>query len=56
VVTDDGSGREDGAAPGVGTHSMRERADEQGGSLEVRDRIGGGTEVVATLPLVVSHG
>ncbi|GAA4726958.1 hypothetical protein GCM10023350_07200 [Nocardioides endophyticus] len=56
VVADDGTGRDDDALPGVGTHSMRERADEQGGSLDVRDRIGGGTEVIATLPLVVSHG
>lgn len=56
VVADDGTGRDGDAPPGVGTHSMRERADEQGGSLEVRDRSGGGTEVVATLPLVVTHG
>jgi signal transduction histidine kinase len=55
VVTDDGAGRGGGAAPGVGMHSMRERADEQGGRLDVRDREGGGTEVVATLPLVVHH-
>ncbi|GAA1761962.1 hypothetical protein GCM10009795_005500 [Nocardioides hankookensis] len=52
VIADDGAGQGTEATPGVGTHSMRERADEQGGSLEVRDRIGGGTEVVATLPLV----
>ena len=56
VVADDGAGRGGDAAPGVGMHSMRERADEQGGTLDVRDRIGGGTEVVATLPLVVTHG
>lgn len=56
VVADDGRGRDGDAAVGVGTRSMRERAEEQSGTLEVRDRIGGGTEVVATLPLVVTHG
>lgn len=56
VVADDGRGRDADARAGVGTRSMRERAEEQGGTLEVRDRAGGGTEVVATLPLVVTHG
>lgn len=56
TVADDGRGVPADATPGVGSRSMRERAEEQGGTLVVRPRAGGGTEVRATLPLVVSHG
>ena len=37
--------------PGVGIQSMRERAAELGGGVEVRDTEGGGTTVEARLPL-----
>jgi signal transduction histidine kinase len=50
-VIDDGAGIRDGASPGVGLVSMRERADELGGSLEVESAAGAGTSVVARLPL-----
>ncbi len=56
VIADDGRGVDTVVRPGVGTSSMRERAEEQGGSLDVRPRQGGGTEVRATLPLVMTHG
>jgi signal transduction histidine kinase len=49
-ITDDGSGVPADAVPGVGTASMRERAAELGGTLEVVS--GSGTTVRATLPLV----
>jgi len=52
TVEDDGRGVPDGATPGVGSRSMRERASEQGGRLEVGPREGGGTRVRATLPLL----
>lgn len=57
-VSDDGEGVADGARPGVGTRSMRERADELGGTLEIRSARGGGTLVEALLPhsVVTSHG
>jgi signal transduction histidine kinase len=56
TVADDGGGVPPDATPGVGSRSMRERAEEQGGTLDVRPRAGGGTEVRATLPLVMTHG
>ncbi|MGH8888849.1 MAG: sensor histidine kinase [Acidothermaceae bacterium] len=53
-IADDGVGvpaqREPGAA-GVGLAAMAERAAELGGSCRVRPRPGGGTSVVAELPL-----
>lgn len=52
TVEDDGRGIAEDAAPGVGSRSMRERAGEQDGTLEVRPRSGGGTQVRATLPLL----
>ncbi len=51
TVADDGSGMPEDAVPGVGSRSMRERATEQGGSLHVRPRPEGGTEVRAVLPV-----
>jgi signal transduction histidine kinase len=51
TVTDDGSGMPDGAARGVGLTSMRERAEELGGSLDISSGAGGGTTVVARLPV-----
>lgn len=57
TVADDGSGVADDAVPGIGSRSMRERAAEQGGALDVRRRTEGGTEVRATIPLTaVAHG
>ncbi|WP_244932107.1 sensor histidine kinase [Nocardioides sp. W7] len=51
-VADNGRGVATDAVPGVGTRSMRERATEQGGTVEVTARPEGGTAVTAVLPLV----
>jgi signal transduction histidine kinase len=60
TIADDGSGMAADAVPGVGSRSMRERAEEQGGGLRIEARSGGGTEVRVTLPLLarseVLHG
>jgi two-component system NarL family sensor kinase len=50
VVEDDGVGG-NGWAPGVGLTSMRERAEELGGTFAASAVAGGGARVVATLPL-----
>lgn len=52
-VVDDGRGRSLGGPTdiGVGLRSMRERAEELGGSLSVTDAAGGGTRVRACLPM-----
>jgi len=50
-VADDGIGVPADVKPGVGLASMRERADELGGSLTVEAPDGGGTRVLARLPL-----
>ncbi len=50
-VSDNGIGMPARPRAGVGTVSMRERAAEVGGRLEVTPTPGGGTTVVATLPL-----
>ena len=50
-VTDDGTGLPDRHVAGVGLSSMRERTAEMGGSCRVEPATGGGTRVVATLPL-----
>ncbi|MDQ6525763.1 ATP-binding protein [Nocardioides sp. LHD-245] len=49
-VSDDGRGIERSTPPGVGIMSMRERAAELGGTVEVRARQEKGTRVVMTLP------
>ena len=55
-VRDDGVGLASGAVPGVGLRSMRERAEELGGSCTIASGEGGtGTTVVATLPLQREH-
>jgi signal transduction histidine kinase len=51
-ITDDGRGVPADAVPGVGSTSMRERAAELGGSLDVTTADGAGTTVRARLPLV----
>lgn len=53
VVSDDGGGLT-GRAVGVGTRSMAERAAEVGGEVTFEPEPGGGTRVVARLP--VGHG
>jgi two-component system, NarL family, sensor kinase len=50
-ISDDGRGLAPEAPPGVGLASMRDRAEEVGGSLTVRVRHRGGTRVAARLPL-----
>lgn len=50
TVADNGTGVGPDARPGVGTHSMRERAQELGGTVRVEARAGGGTSVRAELP------
>lgn len=50
-VTDDGIGISADTVPGVGLRSIRDRASEVGGRLEVSDADGGGTVVRARLPL-----
>jgi signal transduction histidine kinase len=51
TVSDDGSGIPDSRRAGVGLVSMRERAEELGGACVVGPNPGGGTRVVARLPL-----
>jgi signal transduction histidine kinase len=50
-ISDDGRGVPADAVPGVGSASMRERAAELGGTLDVTTAPGGGTTVRARLPL-----
>ena len=52
-VTDDGVGIAIGQQAGVGLLSMRERAAEVGGSCHIRPRPRGGTQVCASLPLLI---
>lgn len=51
TVSDDGGGLPHDWRAGVGITSMRERTGELGGTLTLLPREGGGTEVVATLPI-----
>jgi len=51
-VADDGTGQPP-SATGTGLQSMRERAEELGGTCIVRFRPGRGTEVEARLPTMV---
>ncbi len=51
TVTDDGCGLSADAAEGTGLRSMRERADELGGTCEMAAEPGRGTRVDARLPL-----
>lgn len=50
-VADDGQGLERSARPGVGMRSMRERAEELGGSFTVDRAPEGGTRVTAIIPV-----
>jgi signal transduction histidine kinase len=54
TVRDDGAGFDaaaDAYRRGLGLYSMRERARQLDGSLDIRSRPGAGTTVVASLPL-----
>jgi signal transduction histidine kinase len=55
-ITDDGCGIPDDRPAGVGLHSMRERAEELGGSCVVEASPEGGTRVRAVLPLARGAG
>lgn len=50
-IVDDGAGIEPAATPGLGLRSMRERAEELGGTFTVHTRSGAGTTLIATLPI-----
>lgn len=50
-VTDDGHGWDGRLRPGIGIRSMRERAADLGGTLTIEPVPGGGTSVLARLPL-----
>jgi signal transduction histidine kinase len=54
-ITDNGVGMPKNRVAGVGLSSMRERAEELGGTLEVDTRPEGGTRVLARLPLPTSE-
>jgi signal transduction histidine kinase len=53
TVLDDGCGRNGTSVEGVGTASMRERAEEVGGTFRVEDRNPSGLRVEVSLPLDV---
>lgn len=53
-ITDDGRGTPEPREAGLGLRSMRERAEELGGRLEVHGRPGHGTRVCARLPVTAS--
>ena len=55
TVRDDGTGFAPGSRNGVGTQAMVERADEQGGVVEIVSGPGAGTVVRALLPLIPDH-
>jgi signal transduction histidine kinase len=52
-VSDDGEGLPEDYRPGIGLHSMRERAAELGGTCAIEPRRPCGTRVLAQLPLAV---
>ena len=51
TIADDGLGLPKTVTPGVGLVSMRERAEELGGTFTIHPRRGGGTKVEVSLPL-----
>ena len=55
TVTDDGRGLPADYLAGVGHRSMRERAAELGGSIDIVPAVTGGTRITATFPLRASH-
>jgi signal transduction histidine kinase len=50
-VSDDGRGFEEAHQAGVGLTSMRERAEELGGTFTIRQTAPCGTQITACLPL-----
>ncbi|MBA2691505.1 MAG: sensor histidine kinase [Rubrobacter sp.] len=52
-ITDDGRGFAEECGTGVGLASMRERAEELGGTFGVEETPSGGVRVVATLPVKI---
>ena len=51
-ISDDGVGVREADVPGVGLRSIRERAEELGGTCTIRPNEGGrGTTVLASIPL-----
>jgi len=52
TITDNGRGIEDGRTAGIGLLSMRERAEEIGGTCVIEPDIAGGTRVHVRLPVV----
>jgi signal transduction histidine kinase len=50
-ITDDGIGLPQNLTPGVGLRSMRERAEELGGSCVIERQVNSGTRVLAYLPI-----
>lgn len=55
TISDDGVGLPNNGRVGVGLTSMRERADELGGTCLVESRSSGGTHITARLPLHGRH-
>jgi two-component system, NarL family, sensor kinase len=54
-IEDDGRGIRTDAVPGVGLESIQARAEELGGSWRLEPVAGGGTRVLARLPLTISR-
>jgi signal transduction histidine kinase len=52
-ISDDGIGLPEQFRAGIGLRSMRERAEELGGSLSIEPGIPRGTQITARLPLSV---
>jgi two-component system, NarL family, sensor kinase len=50
-ITDDGVGLPPNITPGVGLRSMRERAEELGGTCVIERGVNGGTRMLACLPI-----
>jgi signal transduction histidine kinase len=50
AIDDDGRGVRGNATPGLGLASMRERAEELGGTFDIDSTLGRGTRVTAILP------
>ncbi len=50
-IADNGVGISPETTKGVGLNSMRERASELGGTCAIQERLGGGTLIIARLPL-----
>jgi signal transduction histidine kinase len=55
-ITDDGMGLPQSITPGVGLRSMRERAEELGGSCVIERGLNKGTRVLARLPIGEFNG